>query len=73
LFLNIVEEPTLRLRWGSSVRGRKHRFDPHTVLGRQMAYGTRFIPLCYVQDIALHVVLDIAWHYQILLYRKVKN
>jgi hypothetical protein len=66
LFFNIVEEPTLGLRWGFSVRGRKRRFDPDTVLVKQMAYGTRFISLRYVQDNALHVVLDIACHYQIL-------
>ena len=65
LFLKIVEEPTLWLRWGSALRGRKPRFDPDAVLGRQMTYGTRFVSLRYVQDNALHVVLDIAYHYQI--------
>ena len=64
LFLKIVEKPTLGLRWGSALRVRKRRFDPDSVLGRQMAYGTRFISLCYVQDNALHVVLDVACHYQ---------
>jgi len=65
LFLKFVEESTLGLRWDSALRGRKRRFDPDSVLGRQMAYGTRFISLRYVQDNALHVVLDIACHYQI--------
>ena len=65
MFLKIVQEPTLGLRWGSALIGRKRRFDPDIILGRQMAYGTRFISLRYVQDNALHVVLDIASHYQI--------
>ena len=60
MFLNNVEEPTLGLRWGCALRGRKRRFDPNTVLGGQMAYWTRFISLRYVKDKALHVVLDVA-------------